>query len=179
MKPACEQEHTLGLRSFLHTTSHSTSQIGPTSNHNSPPVFVKTEQKHSHLVFMTWELFIWCGTITFNPQYVIMHESCWSDPETHRSSLPPHILLFSHRLSHTVPNSIHQRAQCRQDPFTHAIKLNAWKHAPPSSCTSTHPTPPTKTLDELCFIVAALFSHAVVQCFLKVFQIIDKSDTQG
>lgn len=42
-------------------------------------VLKKRKMKSSHLVFMTWELFIWSGTLTFNPQRIIMHESYWSD----------------------------------------------------------------------------------------------------
>lgn len=108
---------------------------------------------------MIWELFIWSGTLTFNPQYVIMHESYWLD------SLPPHILLFSLTASHTVLNSIHQQAQCCRSSHpcnqTQCLKtctsILLHQHAPYSPthwlwmnlyyCSST--------------FVAALFIHAV------------------
>lgn len=73
----------------------------------------------SHLLFMIQELFIWSGTPSpLTHKDVIMHESYWSDQKKVTTSLPPHILLFSRSLtvSHTVPNSIHQQAQCPLHP---------------------------------------------------------------
>lgn len=54
-----------------------------------------------NLVFMIWELFIWSGPLTFNPRYVIMHESCWLEQKLTTLPAPPLTI------PHSVPNSIH------------------------------------------------------------------------
>lgn len=120
-KPACQTEHTCGLRPFLHAHLHHRQQGGSLAK--SQLSRQERQQKESPLLLTSKELLIWRGTFTVNSQS--HHHACF-------------MLLARLRTSPALCSALHISTShslcsgCSSRPCSQRVDA-CRPHAPPSS----------------------------------------------